>query len=93
MIAPLTYEPRYTEQAASARDRLDDLRRAAFDRGLAALAQDPFPAVSRASDPAGTTRRVRLTKDALVEYAVSLGRLVIIDVTVFDDADVLVPDA
>ncbi|MET9968666.1 hypothetical protein ABZZ80_22750 [Streptomyces sp. NPDC006356] len=93
MIAPPAHELLCTERAASARDRLDDVRRAVFDRGLAALAQDPFPSVSRASDPAGTTRRVRLTRDTLVEYTVSLGRLVIIGVTVFDDADILVPDA
>ncbi|MFF7164953.1 hypothetical protein ACFZBP_26920 [Streptomyces sp. NPDC008086] len=72
---------------------MDDLRRATFDRGFATLTQDPFPSVSRASDPAGTTRRVRLTEDALVEYTVSLRRLVIIAVTVLDDSDIRVPDS
>ncbi|WP_234329703.1 hypothetical protein [Streptomyces viridochromogenes] len=93
MIAPLAHELLYTEQAAAARDRLDAPRRAAFDRGPGAPAQDPFPSVSRAGDPARATRRIRLSKDALVEYTVSLRRLVIIDVTLFDDAGILVPDA
>ncbi|KUN98469.1 hypothetical protein [Streptomyces caeruleatus] len=92
LTAPRALEPLYTEQAATVRDGLDDLRRAAFDRGLAALAQDPFPSVSRASDPAGTTRRVRLTRDVLVEYTISLRRLIVIEVTVLDDSDILVPD-
>ncbi|MET8955461.1 hypothetical protein [Streptomyces sp. NPDC004533] len=43
-----TYQVFYTEQAATVRDRLDDRQRAAFDKGIAVLARDPFLPASRA---------------------------------------------
>ncbi|WP_189933786.1 hypothetical protein [Streptomyces aurantiogriseus] len=92
MDASTAYELRCTEQATAARDRLDERRRTAFDRGLAALARDPFPPVSRASGAPGTDRRVRLTRDILVEYTISSRRLVVVHVTAFDETDILVPD-
>ncbi|MEU6284820.1 hypothetical protein [Streptomyces sp. NPDC047028] len=39
------------------------------------------------------TRLLRLTREILVEYVVSPRRVPIVTVEVFDDADVLVPDA
>ncbi|WP_129307165.1 hypothetical protein [Streptomyces sp. L2] len=86
------YEVCYVERAAAARDRLDDRRRPVFDRGIAALARDPFPRVSRAVGATSGTRLLRLTRDILVEYVVSPRRVLIVTVEVFDDADVLVPD-
>lgn len=88
-----TYQVYYTEQAAAARDRLDDQQRAAFDKGISLLARDPFPDLSRPISATGDDRTIRLTQNILVEYTVSMGRLLIFIVEVFNDKDILVPDA
>ncbi|GGX68118.1 type II toxin-antitoxin system RelE family toxin [Streptomyces anandii] len=90
-MAP-TYDVYYTEQAAVARDRLDDQQRTAFDKGIALLARDPFLPVSRPISSTGDDRTIRLTQNILVEYTVSRGRLLIFIVEVFNDQDVLIPD-
>jgi hypothetical protein len=36
---------------------------------------------------------IRLTADILVEYVISLRRLLIVTIEVFDHTDILVPDA
>jgi len=87
-----TYQIFYTEQAAIARDRLDDRQRAAFDKGIAVLARDPFLAASRAISSTGDDRTVRLTQNILVEYSISLGRLLIFIVEVFNDKDIVITD-
>ncbi|WP_149827757.1 hypothetical protein [Streptomyces tailanensis] len=92
MLTP-TYDVHYAVQAAAARDQLDDEQRATFDKGIALLAHDPFPPVSRPRGSAGDNRTVRLTRNSLVEYAVGRGRLLILAVAVFDDKDVLIPEA
>jgi hypothetical protein len=91
-MAPIaTYDVYYTEQAAAARDRLDDLQRNAFDKGIALLSRDPFLPVSRPISSTGDDRTIRLTQNILVEYTVSRGRLLIFIVEVFNDKDVLIP--
>ncbi|TGA98225.1 hypothetical protein [Streptomyces sp. MZ04] len=87
-----TYRIYFTEQAGAARDRLDDQQRAAFDKGISLLARDPFPALSRPISSTGDDRTIRLTQNILVEYSVSMGRLLIFIVEVFNDKDVFVKD-
>ncbi|MEV6672815.1 hypothetical protein [Streptomyces sp. NPDC051162] len=87
-----TYQVHFTEQAAVRRDRLDDQQRAAFDKGIALLARDPFTGLSRAMSATGDDRTIRLTQNILVEYTVSMGRLLIFIVEVFNDKDILVTD-
>ncbi|WP_128380800.1 type II toxin-antitoxin system RelE family toxin [Streptomyces cavernae] len=87
-----TYQVFYTEQAAAARDRLDDQQRASFDKGIALLARNPFPDLSRSISATGDDRTIRLTQNILVEYTVSMGRLLIFIVVVFNDRDVLVTE-
>ncbi|KUN08447.1 hypothetical protein AQI95_08745 [Streptomyces yokosukanensis] len=84
------YTVYYTEQAAAARDRLDDPQRAAFDKGIMMLAQDPFPDLSRPISSTGDDRTIRLTQNILIEYTVSVGRLLIFIVEVFNDRDIFV---
>ena len=91
-MAPTTYDVYYTVQAAEARDRLDDRQRAAFDKGIALLARDPFLSVSRPISSTGDDRTIRLTQNILVDYTVSRGRLLVYIVEVFNDKDVLIPD-
>jgi hypothetical protein len=87
-----TYAVYYTEQAAEARDRLDDAQRTAFDKGISLLARDPFLPVSRPISSTGDDRTIRLTQNILVEYTVSRGRLLIFIVEVFNDKDILITD-
>ncbi|MGK5631873.1 type II toxin-antitoxin system RelE family toxin [Streptomyces sp. URMC 123] len=89
---PPTYQVYFTEQAAATRDRLDDRQRAAFDKGISLLARDPFPKPSRPMSATGDDRTIRLTQNILVEYSVSLGRLLIFIVEVFNDKDIFVTD-
>ncbi|MGV9450753.1 type II toxin-antitoxin system RelE family toxin [Streptomyces sp. NPDC003635] len=91
-MTPTTYDVYYTVQAAEARDRLDDRQRIAFDKGIALLARDPFLSVSRPLSSTGDDRTIRLTRNVLVEYTVSRGRLLIFIVEVFDEKDVLVTE-
>ncbi|MFF4402382.1 type II toxin-antitoxin system RelE/ParE family toxin [Streptomyces sp. NPDC001480] len=91
-MAPIAqYDVYYTEQAAAARDRLDDQQRIAFDKGIELLARDPFLSVSRPISATGDDRTIRLTQNVMVEYTVSRGRLLIFIVEVFNDKDVLIP--
>ncbi|AVH56859.1 MULTISPECIES: hypothetical protein [Streptomyces] len=92
MAPTITYDVYYTVQAAAARDRLDDRQRAAFDKGMAMLARDPFLSVSRPISSTGDDRTIRLTQNILVEYTVSRGRLLVFIVEVFNDKDVLITD-
>lgn len=88
-----TYQVFFTEQAAATRDRLDDQQRISFDKGIALLARDPFLDVSRSISATGDDRTIRLTQNILVEYTVSMGRLLIFVVEVFNDKDVLISSA
>ncbi|MFI5793311.1 hypothetical protein [Streptomyces sp. NPDC051677] len=91
-MPPLTYEVHCTEQAAAVRDRLDRRQRTAFDQGVAALAQDPFPSVSRPAGSSDEDRTIRLTRNIHVAYTARRGRLLVFGVAVFEDADILVAD-
>ncbi|WP_198668649.1 hypothetical protein [Streptomyces triticisoli] len=84
------HETHFTVRAARTRDGLDDRRRTTFDRGVALLARDPFPSVSRPAGSTGPDRTIRLTEDILVRYTVSRTRLLILAAAVLDDEDVLV---
>ncbi|MEU6087688.1 hypothetical protein ABZ865_12890 [Streptomyces sp. NPDC047085] len=64
MTASSDYQVCYVEQAAAGRDLLDARRRAGFDRGIAALARDPFPPESRAVAATEATRMIRLNPRA-----------------------------
>ncbi|MFE7978509.1 type II toxin-antitoxin system RelE/ParE family toxin [Streptomyces shenzhenensis] len=92
MASKSTYQVYYTEQAAAARDRLDDGQRAAFDKGISLLARDPFPDLSRPISATGDDRTIRLTQNILVEYTVSMGRLLIFIVEVFNDKDIFITE-
>ncbi|GAU65113.1 hypothetical protein SSP35_01_04500 [Streptomyces sp. NBRC 110611] len=90
MTGRTAYQVYYTEQAATSRDRLDESQRAAFDKGIMMLAQDPFPDLSRPISSTGDDRTIRLTQNILIEYTVSVGRLLIFIVEVFNDRDIYV---
>jgi hypothetical protein len=87
-----TYQVYFTELAAASRDRLDDRQRLSFDKGISLLARDPFPELSRPMSSTGDDRTIRLTQNILVEYTVSMGRLLIFIVEVFHDKDIFVTD-
>ncbi|KRC95710.1 MULTISPECIES: type II toxin-antitoxin system RelE family toxin [unclassified Streptomyces] len=90
MTGRTAYTVFYTEQAAAARDRLDGQQRAAFEKGIMMLAADPFPDLSRPISSTGDDRTIRLTQNILIEYTVSVGRLLIFIVEVFNDRDIFV---
>ncbi|MER5182835.1 hypothetical protein ABT009_31530 [Streptomyces sp. NPDC002896] len=86
------YEVLYTESAARDRDRLDPVRRAAFDKAIDILARDPYTEVSRPIGIGDQDREIRLTSQIVAEYTVSRGRLLLIMLRIFDDADILLPE-
>ncbi|MGW1026075.1 type II toxin-antitoxin system RelE family toxin [Streptomyces sp. NPDC002577] len=86
------YEVLYTESAARDRDRLDPVRRAAFDKAIDILARDPYTEVSRPIGIGDQDREIRLTSQIVAEYMVSRGRLLLIMLRIFDDADILLPE-
>lgn len=53
-------------------------------------AADPFPDLSRPTSSTGDDRTIRRTRNILIEYTVSVGRLLIFIVEVFDDKDIFV---
>ncbi|GAA2707328.1 MULTISPECIES: hypothetical protein [Streptomyces] len=87
------YEVLYTEPAARDRDRLDPVRRAAFDKAVEILARDPYTELSRPIGLGEHDREVRLTSQIVAEYMVSRGRLLLVVLRIFDDADVLLPES
>ncbi len=86
------YEVLYTEPAARDRDRLDPVRRASFDKAVEILARDPYTELSRPIGLGEHDREVRLTSQIVAEYMVSRGRLLLVVLRIFDDADVLLPE-
>ncbi|MDT9693190.1 hypothetical protein Q5762_33685 [Streptomyces sp. P9(2023)] len=86
------YEVLFTESAASSRDRLDPARRASFDKAVEILARDPYTELSRPIGPGEQDREIRLTSQILAEYVVSRGRLLLVVLRIFDDADILLPE-
>ncbi|MGW2044051.1 type II toxin-antitoxin system RelE family toxin [Streptomyces sp. NPDC001858] len=90
MAGRTAYTVYYTEQAAVARDGLDAQQRASFDKGITMLTDDPFPELSRPISSTGDDRTIRLTQNILIEYTVSVGRLLIFVVMVFNDKDIYV---
>jgi hypothetical protein len=86
------YEVLYTESAARDRDRLDPARRATFDKAVEILARDPYTDVSRSIGLGEQDREIRLTSQVVAEYMVSRGRLLLIMLRIFDDADILLPE-
>ncbi|MFF3936267.1 type II toxin-antitoxin system RelE family toxin [Streptomyces phaeofaciens] len=90
MAGRTAYTVYYTEQAAVVRDELDAPQRAAFDKGITMLTDDPFPELSRPISSTGDDRTIRLTQNILIEYTVSVGRLLIFVVMVFNDKDIYV---
>jgi hypothetical protein len=82
----------YTEPAARDRDRLDPARRAALDKAVEILARDPYTNVSRSIGIGEQDREIRLTSQIVAEYMVSRGRLLLIMLRIFDDADILLPE-
>ncbi|GHF46736.1 hypothetical protein GCM10010218_30030 [Streptomyces mashuensis] len=86
------YEVLYTEPAARDRDRLDPVRRASFDKAVELLARDPYTELSRPIGLGEHDREIRLTSQIVAEYMVSRGRLLLVVLRIFDDADVLLPE-
>ncbi|MBD0424912.1 hypothetical protein AB0L35_25775 [Streptomyces sp. NPDC052309] len=86
------YEVLYTEPAARDRDRLDPARRASFDKAVGILARDPYTELSRPIGPGEQDREIRLTSQIVAEYMVSRGRLLLVMLRIFDDADILLPE-
>ncbi|AXG79455.1 type II toxin-antitoxin system RelE family toxin [Streptomyces paludis] len=86
------YEVLYTESAARDRDRLDPTRRASFEKAIDILAHDPYTALSRPIGAGDQDREIRLTSQIVAEYMVSRGRLLLVVLRVFDDADILLPE-
>lgn len=87
------YEVLYTEPAAHHRDRLDPTRRASFDKAIEILARDPYTELSRPVGPGEQDREIRLTSQIMAEYVVSRGRLLLVVLRIFDDADILLADS
>ncbi|MFI8926410.1 type II toxin-antitoxin system RelE/ParE family toxin [Streptomyces sp. NPDC053474] len=83
------YEVLFTEPAARDRDRLDPVCRASFDKAVALLARDPYTEHSRPVGPGEQDREIRLTSQIVAEYMVSRGRLLLVVLRIFDDADIL----
>lgn len=86
------YEVLYTEPAARDRDRLDPVRRAAFDKAVDILARDPYTEVSRPIGVGEQDREIRLTSQIVAEYMVSRGRLLLVMLRIFNDTDILLPE-
>ncbi|MEV6729801.1 MULTISPECIES: hypothetical protein [unclassified Streptomyces] len=86
------YEVLYTESAGQARDRLDPARRASFDKAVDILARDPYTELSQSIGPGEQDREIRLTSQIVAEYMVSRGRLLLVVLRIFDDADILLPE-
>ncbi|WP_398857122.1 MULTISPECIES: hypothetical protein [Streptomyces] len=79
----------YTEPAARDRDRLDAALRASFDKAVELLARDPYTELSRPVGAGEQDREIRLTSQIVAEYMVSRGRLLLVVLRIFDDADIL----
>ncbi|MEU3606713.1 hypothetical protein AB0E83_14895 [Streptomyces sp. NPDC035033] len=86
------YEVLFTEAAAASRDRLDPVRRASFDKAVEILARDPYTEVSQPIGAGEQDREIRLTPHIVAEYMVSRGRLLLVVLRIFDDADILLPE-
>ncbi|WP_149824608.1 type II toxin-antitoxin system RelE family toxin [Streptomyces tailanensis] len=86
------YEVLFTESAAHDRDQLDPVRRASFDKAIELLARDPYTGVSRPIGVGDQDREIRLTSQIVAEYMVSRGRLLLVMLRIFDDADILLPE-
>ncbi|MYT33290.1 MULTISPECIES: hypothetical protein [unclassified Streptomyces] len=86
------YEILYTEPAARDRDRLTPVRRASFDKAVELLARDPYTELSRPVGPGEQDREIRLTSQIVAEYMVSRGRLLLVVLRIFDDADILLAE-
>ncbi|MDQ0960981.1 hypothetical protein QFZ66_004859 [Streptomyces sp. B4I13] len=93
MLHDEVYEVLYTEPAARDRDRLDPVRRAALDKAVGILARDPYTEVSRSIGVGDQDREIRLTSQIVAEYMVSRGRLLLVMLRIFDDKDILLPEA
>ncbi|MEV6955801.1 hypothetical protein [Streptomyces sp. NPDC051183] len=86
------YEVLFTESAGRDRDRLEPVRRASFDKALEILARDPYTELSRPIGAGEQDREIRLTSQIVAEYVVSRGRLLLVVLRVFGDADTLLPE-
>ncbi|MGW6389557.1 hypothetical protein ACWFR1_03425 [Streptomyces sp. NPDC055103] len=86
------YEVMFTEAAGTARDRLDPARRASFDKAVEILSRDPYTEHSQPIGVGEQDREIRLTSHIVAEYMVSRGRLLLVVLRIFDDADILLPD-
>lgn len=87
-----SYDVLYTEPAARDRDRLGPALRASFDKAVELLARDPYTELSRPIGPGEQDREIRLTSQIVAEYMVSRGRLLLVVLRIFDDADILLAE-
>lgn len=86
------YEVLYTEPAARSRDQLPPARRASFEKAVEILARDPYTELSQPIGTGDQDREIRLTSQIVAEYMVSRGRLLLVVLRIFDDADILLPE-
>ncbi|MFI0739493.1 hypothetical protein ACH4PU_15615 [Streptomyces sp. NPDC021100] len=68
---------------------LGPARRASFEKAVELLARDPYTELSRPVGVGGQGREIRLTSQIVAEYTVSRGRLLLVVLRIFDDADIL----
>ncbi|MBA2809486.1 hypothetical protein E0500_019310 [Streptomyces sp. KM273126] len=86
------YSVEFTERAARARDSLPAERRDLLERGLAILVTDPRHKLSHSLSGDETAREIALSRNLVIEYVVSDGKLVVLVVTVIDLTDVLIEE-
>lgn len=80
------YRVTYTLEAKATRDAMPPHRQKLLDRGLAVLAQDPFPKASTYVGTNEADRKVQVAPGILVEYFVSNAFMVVAVIEVFDDS-------
>ena len=82
----------YTVECAAALEKLSPARRSLLERGLKVLARDPY---HKATAPIGThedNRKAQVAPGVLIEYVVAHAVMVVVVLTVFDDALYLLTD-
>lgn len=88
----MPYSVEFTERAARVRDSLPADRRDLLERGLAILVTDPRHKLSHPVSGDETTREIALSRNLVIEYVISDGKVVVLLVTVIDLTDVLIEE-
>ncbi|MQY38324.1 hypothetical protein SRB17_63370 [Streptomyces sp. RB17] len=86
------YRAAFTEETAHVRDSLPADRRDVLERGLAVPVNDPRHKLSHPVRGGDATREITLSRNLVVEYVVSDGKLVVLGLRVIDLTDVFIED-